>query len=143
MADPFVSFRFKVEIDGIVEAGFSECSGLQSETEVEEIREGGLNEFVHRLPKGSKNVNLTLKHGISDSDALWNWHKDVVSGKVQRKAVNVIVFDSQGTERWRWSFQDAYPVKWTGPDLKADGSVVAIETLELAHNGFDAKVTKG
>jgi len=140
--DPFVSFRFKIEIDGLIEAGFSECSGLQVETEVEEIREGGVNEYVHKLPKGSKHVNLTLKHGITASDALWNWHKDVVNSKVQRKGVNVVLLDAQGGEKWRWSFQKAYPVKWMGPELKADGNTVAIETLEFAHNGFDVKVTK-
>lgn len=143
MTDPLIAFRFKVEIDNLIQAGFSECSGLQIETEVEEIREGGLNEFVHRLPKGSKHVNLTLKHGITDSDVLWNWYKDVVTGKeVKRKLVNVLLLDSEGNERWRWSFQGAYPVKWTGPELKADANAIAIETLEIAHNGFDVKVTK-
>jgi phage tail-like protein len=140
--DPFTAFRFKVEIDGLIEAGFSECSGLQVETELEEVREGGVNEFIHRLPKASKHVNLSLKHGITASDVLWNWQKDVVSGKVQRKTVNVLLLDMQGQETWRWSFQNAYPVKWVGPELKADGSAVAIETIELAHNGFDAKITK-
>ena len=145
MTDPLVSFRFKVEVDNVIQAGFSECSGLQVETEVEEVREGGVNEFIHRIPKGSKHVNLTLKHGITDSDALWNWHKDVVSGqkKVERKMVSVLLLDAQGQEKWRWSFQGAYPVKWVGPELKADSSAVAIETLELAHHGFAAKVTKG
>src|SRR5262245_36719424 len=142
--DPYTTFRFKVEIDGVVEAGFAECSGLQLETEVGEVREGGLNDFAHRLPKGFKHVNLTLKHGLTDSTALWDWHKSVIAGgsqKVQRKMVHVVLFDTGGSERWRWSFRDAYPVKWSGPDLKADASAAAIETLELAHNGFDVKVT--
>jgi phage tail-like protein len=142
--DPYAAFRFKVEIDGLIEAGFAECSGLQIETEVEEVREGGLNDYAHRLPKGFKHVNLTLKHGLSDSTALWDWHKSVILGGTQpvpRKMVHVVVLDVTGSERWRWSFKDAYPVKWSGPDLKADTSAVAIETLELAHNGFDIKVT--
>ena len=73
--DPLSAFRFKVEIEGVIEAGFSECSGLQVETEIEEIREGGLNEFVHKLPKGFKHVNLTLKHGLTTSDTLYRWHE--------------------------------------------------------------------
>ena len=144
MTDPLTTFRFKVklEIDKVIEAGFSECSGLQVETEVEEIREGGLNEYMHRLPKGSKYVNLTLKHGMTDSDVLWNWYKDVINGTVKRKLVSVLLLDGEGNEKWRWNCQGAYPVKWTGPELKADASAVAIETLEIAHNGFDVKVTK-
>jgi phage tail-like protein len=139
--DPLLAFRFQVEVGSIIQAGFSECSGLQVETEVEEVREGGVNAFVHKLPKGSKHVNLTLKYGLTTSDDLWNWHKDVVEGKVERKTVNVLLLDVEGEERWRWSFQKAYPVKWVGPELKADGSAVAIETLELAHHGFDVEVT--
>lgn len=139
--DPYQVFRFKVELDSVIQAGFSECSGFQVETEVEPFREGGRNEFVHLLPKGSKFANLVLKHGITDSELLWNWHRDVVNGRVARKMVNVLLLDAQGHERWRWTFQDAYPVKWTGSDLKADGNAVAIETLELAHHGFDVKVT--
>jgi phage tail-like protein len=138
--DPFTAFRFTVEIDGVIEAGFSECSGLQVETEVEEVREGGVNHYIHKLPKESKHVNLTLKHGITASGTFWNWHKDVVNGKVQRKTVSVLLMDVLGQETWRWSFQHAFPVKWVGPELKADGSTVAFETIELVHHGFDAQV---
>ncbi len=137
--DPLLAFRFYIEIDGLIEAGFSECSGLQVETEVEDVREGGVNEYVYKLPKGNKHVNLTLKHGITSSDVLWKWHKQVISngGKLERKTVNVILLDPSGEETWRWSFQSAYPVKWVGPDLKADGNAIAIESLEIAHHGFD------
>ena len=92
--DPLVSFMFQVEVEDLIRAGFAECSGLQVETEFDEVRDGGHNAFLYKLPKGSKHVNLTLKRGITDSDVLWNWYKDVVNGKVQRKMVHVIVFDS-------------------------------------------------
>ena len=134
--DPYLSFRFLVEIKGLIKGGFSEVSGLQAETEFEEIREGGVNDYVHKLPKITKYPNITLKRGIIDSDVLWKWHQDVVNGKVERKTVFIILKDSEGNEKWRWEFDDAYPVKWTGPDLKADSSTVAVETLELAHNGM-------
>ena len=134
--DPYLSFRFLVEIQGLVVGGFSEVSGLQANTEVEEIKEGGVNDYVHKLPKITKYPNITLKRGITDLDALWNWHQDVVNGKVERKTVFIILLDSERNEKWRWSFERAYPVKWTGPDLKADGSTVGVETLELAHNGM-------
>src|SRR5262245_7161704 len=110
--DPYAAFGYKVEIDGIVEAGFSECSGLQVETEVEEVRECGLNEYVYRLPKGNKHVNLTLKRGLTDSRKLWDWHREVVQSadrtkKLQRRTVSVILQNSQGEERWRWLFKEA------------------------------------
>ncbi len=134
--DPYLSFRFLVEIQGLIVAGFSEISGLQAETETEEVREGGVNDHVHKLPKITKYPNLTLKRGITDSDTLWKWHQDVVNGKVKTRTVRVIVMDSEGNEKWHWYFDEAYPVKWVGPDLKADSSTVAIETLELVHNGI-------
>lgn len=134
--DPYLSFRFLVEIRGLIVGGFSEASGLQVETEVEEVREGGVNEYVHKLPKLTKYPNITLKRGLTDSDVLWRWHQNVVSGKVEGTVVCIIVLDREGNERWRWEFEDAYPVKWSGPDLRADSSTVAVETLELAHKGF-------
>jgi phage tail-like protein len=134
--DPYLSFRFLVEINGLIVGGFSEVSGLQAETKIEEIREGGVNDYVHKLPKITEYLNISLKRGITDSDELWKWHQDVVNGKVERKTVSVILMDSERNEKWRWYFEHAYPVKWTGPDLKADNSAVAVETLELAHNGL-------
>lgn len=137
--DPLASFRFLVEIGGLVVGGFSEISGLQTETEMEEYREGGVNDYVHKLPKNSKYLNLTLKRGLTDSTVLWTWYRAVVAGTIQRKDGSIILLDASGAEKWRWNFVQAYPIKWVGPDLKADGNAIAVETLELAHNGF----TKG
>lgn len=136
--DPYLSNRFEIvlEIDGIHEANFSECAGLVIETEVEERHEGGLNQYVHRFPKGSKVTNIVLKRGLTDSDRLWKWHAGMVAGTVERKDLSIVLFDVEGTERWRWNVSKAYPVKWTGPDLKADASGIAIETLELVHHGI-------
>lgn len=134
--DPYLNFRFLVEIQGLIVGGFSEVSGLQAETEVEEIREGGVNDHVHKLPKITKYTNITLKRGITDSDVLWKWHQKVVRGLFLRKSGFIILLDSEGNEKWRWHFIDAYPVKWTGPDLKADSSTVAVESVEITHNGI-------
>ena len=134
--DPYLATRFKIELKGIVEAGFSECTGLAVETEIEERREGGVNDYLHRLPRGSKYTNIVLKRGITESDVLWKWHQNIVAGKVEMKKLSVVLLDSTGEERWRWDVDGAFPVKWQGPDLKADGSGVAIETLEIAHHGI-------
>ncbi len=136
--DPFGSFNFGIEIQSVLSGGFAEVSGLQMETEVEEIREGGRNEFVHKLPKRTKQSNLTLKRGLLSVEA-WNWYKDVIVGKVRRKSGSIILFDSygaKGAQVMRWDFSEAYPVKWTGPELRAIGNTVAFEAIELAHNGL-------
>lgn len=134
--DPFMDYRFIVEIDGLIVAGFSEVSGLQMETDVEDYREGGVNDYIHKFPKESKQANLVLKKGITDSDVLWQWHRDVVDGNFQRKSGRIVLLDPEGNETWHWTFEGAFPIKWTGPDLNADSSNTAIETLELVHEGL-------
>lgn len=134
--DPYAGFRFLVEITGMVVAGFSEVSGLQAETEIEEYREGGVNHFVHKRPKLTKYPNLTLKRGLADSEELFKWYLDVAAGHFERKQVSIIILDPAGNELWRWNFSRAYPVKWSGPELKADSSALAVETVELVHEGL-------
>jgi len=135
--DPLMSFRFRVEIGGITTAHVSEVTGLQIETETEPYEEGGVNDFVHQLPKRTKYQHITLKRGITDRDELWRWYQEVVSGKFKRENGAIILMDiSRDKEKWRWNFEGAYPVKWTGPDFKADSNTVAFETAELVHNGI-------
>lgn len=138
--DPYLSCKFHVEIDGLIAAGFSDVSGLQVEIETEDYREGGVNDYVHKLPKVTKYPLLVFKRGITDSDALWKWHQDAaVNGKIQRKNGRIILYEFLGNEKiekWRWEFKEALPVKWSGPEFKADGSTVAIESLEVAHHGI-------
>ncbi|NTU41453.1 MAG: phage tail protein [Nitrospirales bacterium] len=134
--DPYRSFRFRMEIDGITVAHFSEISGLQAETDTEPYEEGGVNDFVHQLPGRTKYPHLTLKRGITDADELWQWHQAVVSGRFTRRNGSIILLNAAGEDTWRWNFSRAFPVKWTGPDLKSDSGVVAFETVELAHNGI-------
>lgn len=134
--DPYLSFRFLVEIDDLIVGGFSEVSGLEVEVDTEDYQEGGVNDYVHKLLKGTKYPNLILKRGVTDSDVLWKWHQDVVNGKIERKSGRIILLDSEGNEKWIWTFEDIHPIKWTGPDFKADNNAVSIETLELVHKGI-------
>jgi phage tail-like protein len=81
-----------------------------------------------------------LKRGVVDSQALWEWCErslDGIEGTVDRKTVDVVLLDSAGEEKRRWTFQGAYPVKWTGPELRATAADVALESLEVAHRGLD------
>lgn len=135
--DPYYSFRFAVEIDSMVVGGFSEVSGVEAETEYEEYKEGGENTFVHKLPKGTKYGNLVLRRGMTDPE-LYNWYRDVILGKIDVKNINILLLDSakQPNEVRRWGFEKAFPVKWSGPEFKADSSAVAIEAVEFAHKGL-------
>jgi phage tail-like protein len=138
--DPFLTFNFAVEIQGLVVGGFAEISGLQAEIEVQDYREGGVNEFIHKRAGPARYPsNLVLKRGMTDATALWSWYCDVMQGKVERKNVSVMLMNSAGEEQQRWNFQRAYPVKWAGPNLRASASEVAVETLELAHDGLAPK----
>jgi len=104
--------------------------------EVESIREGGVNDYVHRLPKWTTQSDLVLKKGQTDHDLLWNWYADVVAGKVERKNGSIYLLDSQGIPAMWWDFFQAFPVKWSGPTLNAASGQVAFETLTLAHHGL-------
>jgi phage tail-like protein len=135
--DPYPSFNFAVEISGIFVAGFNDVSGLQAEIEVQEYREGGVNEYIHKRAGPARYPsNLILKRGTGDNTELWSWYCSVLQGTIQRKSLDVVLMDSAGTEKRRWTFKNAYPVKWAGPEFKAQGSEVAIESLELAHEGL-------
>jgi phage tail-like protein len=135
--DPYRNFNFLVEIDGITQAGFSDCSGFGASTDPIEYREGGQNTTVRKLPGVTKFTNITLKWGLTDSKELYQWYRDVVNGKIVRKNGSIIVLDLDGTEKLRWNFTDAWPTKWDGPDFTAKGNDVAVETLELAHEGIE------
>lgn len=140
--DPTPSFRFHVEIQGVQVARFTECSGLEFEQETIDYHEGGLNSRAHRLPGRFRFQNLTLKKGIAtDGQTLWEWVEDTVQasnrGRLTTHTVTVTLFDPRGQQALRsWVFHDAYPVKWSVVPFSAEQSVVAIETLTLAHQGL-------
>ncbi|MEZ5286229.1 MAG: phage tail protein [Vicinamibacterales bacterium] len=134
--DPLSGFNIRVEISGITAAGFTECTGLSSETEVVSYREG-TDRRVRRLPGLTKFANVTLKRGISTDRALWDWRQAVVDGQVDRRVVSIVLMDAARNEVARWNLFEAWPAKWEGPTLNASSSAVAIETLEIAHEGLE------
>ena len=137
--EAYPNCRFYVEIGGVAQAVFTEVSGLQIEMTTTDYEEGGVNGFVHRLPGRMKVGNVTLKRGMTQSNELFKWCMEAASGAITRRNVTVWMYDSAGGELARWSFQNAYPVKWAGPQLAASPAAAAIETLELAHDGFALK----
>src|SRR4029453_4543255 len=135
ITDPYGSYNFHVEIDGIRRAAFQQCSGFDSTVDVDEYREGGENTTVRKLPGITKYSNISLKWGMTDDRELYDWHRRGVQGVIERKNGSIVLLDRRGQEVARWNFVRAWPTKWDGADLDAEKSDAAIETLELAHEG--------
>jgi phage tail-like protein len=135
--DPLRGFKFKVQIDGITRAGFREVSGLDAGTDPVDYREG--DEIVIRKLAGlQKFSNLTLKRGITNDQDIWKWRTMVMDGKIKdaRKNGQIIAMDDEGKEAAEWTFTNGWPAKWTGPTFNATANEVAIDTLEIAHEGL-------
>lgn len=137
--DPYKVFNFIVEIDGINAAGFTECSGLSTTTDVIEYREGNERSGARKLPGLTKFSNIVLKRGMTRSRDLWNWRKTVIDGAVERKSGAIVLLADDRTPVGRFRFRDGWPTKWEGPALNAKSSEVAIETLEIAHEGLEVE----
>ena len=135
--DPYKAFNFIVEIDGIARAGFSEVSGLESETAVIEYRVGGERNAVRKLPGLTKYANIVLRRGVTQDAELSNWRKTVEDGQVDRRNGSIILRDDDGTDVVRWNFFNGWISKWQGPALHASKNEVAIETIEIAHEGLE------
>ena len=133
---------FQVEIRGLsspLELGyFLQISGFSSQLDVLEYPEGGVNDFVHRLPTRIKQGNITLKRGVTKESALYTWFMETVT-KVTPTELSIYVVDSESNVVKTMAFRNAYPVKWTGSDLNAGGNEFLTQSLEIAHNGM--KVT--
>jgi len=130
--DPYKNFRFLVDIDNVLQAGFTDCSGFGSNVEVIEYREGGEAAMVRKLPGKVSFPDITLKWGITDSHELYDWHRTAVNGKVERKNGSIILQDDLGQEKMRWNFFGAWPSKWDGADFSGKGNDVAVDTLTLS-----------
>ena len=145
-ADPFVGFLFTVEVSpgslpGAGEVskvgGFSDVSGLNFEIEVETLRVGGVNHTDVMLPGPAKfPTRLVLKRGLADRSFFWRWYLNVMEGRIVRREVTIAIRDSTHRVRQSWSFKEACPVKWTGPEMHAASSAVGFESIELIHRGL-------
>ena len=138
--DPFHGFNFRVEIGGIQRAGFREASGLDSANDPVEYREGDEKGNTPRKLSGlNKYSNISLKRGVTDDKDLWEWRKKVIGGHVDSARIDghIVLVNDAGEDKVRWKFVSGWPTKWTGPSFNATSNDVAIETLEIAHEGVD------
>ncbi|PJF45061.1 MAG: phage tail protein [Phototrophicales bacterium] len=131
--DPVSSHRFVLTIDNDIVGAFSECTLPNLEFEVEERKEGGQNDYTHVLVSRRKSGRLILKRGVAKDSILLKWYHDLLQGKMTDavKNVSVVIYSPDGKVTGWWFFADAFPVKWSGPQIKSDQAAIAIETLEL------------
>ena len=135
--DPYRAYNFIVEIDAVPVAGFSEVGGLSGDGDVVEYREGtDVPLTVRKMPGLRKYANISLKRGYTTSRVLWQWRLAVINGNVDRRNGAVVLLDEQRNRVAEWQFENAWVVKYEGPALNAKGNEVAVETLELAHEGL-------
>ncbi len=148
--DPFRSYNFLIALidsssalttvltglQSFAQGGFSECTGLETNLDIEEYREGGNNGTVLHFPTRVKWTNLRLKRGVTFADDLWNWHYDFSRGKVKRRDGIVALQDERQNPAKVWSFKRGLPVRWAGPAFNATQSQVGFEEIEIAHEGL-------
>ena len=150
-SDPFPGFNFQVvliddssklataltAVSVVMGGSFSECSGLEGTLQLEEYPEGGENRFVHKFATRMTYANISLRRGITFSEDLWNWHFDYVNGRGKRRDGMIFLKNELQIPLKMWVWRAGLPVKWSGPTFNATQNAVAIEGLEIAHQGLE------
>ncbi len=137
LLDPYLGFRFMVEIEGMFAGGFQEVSGLSIEIETENVQEGGVNTYQHRLPKGVKYGDIVLKRGLLDVNMVGGWFHGIAGGeKIERRSGSIRVLNSFGVPTISWDFTDAYPTKWEASGLNSSSNGIVTESVTLVHHGI-------
>jgi phage tail-like protein len=130
------SFGAAAEVLGAIVGGFSECTGIEMTMKIEEFSEGGRNGEVLRFPGRTSWTNITLKKGIAAGTALWDWHYSFVEGRGRRRDGVIMLLNEMRAPSAIWQFTRGLPAKYTGPSLSATQNNVAIESIEIAHEGI-------
>jgi phage tail-like protein len=138
--DPHLGSNFYVSIYGLIVGQFQKVSGLESSIDVHEFAEGGLNEYTHRAAGPVKYERITLSHGVTDLQTMYKWYEGVAKGVPVRTNMTIMVLDSVGFPVMWWDVKSVLPVRWVGPSLDAGSSEVAVESIELIHNGISKSV---
>lgn len=140
--DPYGGYNFLVTINGVsddgnaVKGSFTEASGLETEVSPIEYRNGSEDITVRKIPGLKKFTNITLKRGATGDIDFWNWIRTAMKGEVQRADGSIILLDENRDEVMRWNFTRGWPCKYTGPGLNAANNEIAMETLEICHEGL-------
>jgi phage tail-like protein len=136
--DPYRSYNFKLEIQGVTEGHFTECSGLGVRVRSIPYREGGTSQVVHQLPGRVEYSEVTLRYGLTSSRLLWDWLMSTVKGKVERRNVSIVMMAEDGTTPvMQWNLINAWVTEWRGAPLDALAQEAAIETISLVFESID------
>lgn len=135
--DPCRQFRYRVETDGIPRAGFQEVTFSDATTEAAEFRGENESRVLRKLSVLARHGNISLRHGITDSLDLYDWHKKATgSGAAAKKNMSIIQTDESGAEVARWEIVNAWPVKYIPSSFNATGNETAIDAMEIVCEGF-------
>ncbi|HTS31290.1 MAG TPA: phage tail protein [Bryobacteraceae bacterium] len=135
--DPYRGFNFRIELDNTSVASFRECKGLSLTTDAVDYREGtDIPLCVRKLTGLSKKTNLILIGGMTQQKDLWNWYKNILNGVADRRNGAIVLQDEEHNDVLRWEFENGWICKWEGPSLNATSNDVAIETIEICHEGL-------
>jgi phage tail-like protein len=135
--DPYRTFNFHIEIDGVPLGAFSEASGLTADGDAVDYREGtDVQQNVRKLPGLRKYTNITLKRGYTQDKSLWIWYGNIVNGQPDRRNVTIVLLNEARAPVLRWHAENAWINKIEGPSLKASGNEIALESVELVHEGL-------
>ena len=135
--DPFRAFNFQLEIDGVPLGAFAEASGLTADGDSVDYREGtDVQQSVRKLPGLRKYTNLTLKRGYTQDRSLWRWYVNIVNGQADRRDVTIVLLNEARQPVLRWHAENAWINKIEGPSFKAAGNDIAMESVELVHEGL-------
>lgn len=142
--NPFACLNFQVEVDGIVMGAFAECSGLTEDTDSTDYREQSISETLRKIPGARKFSKITLKRGLITNFEFYQWLNKTANSnnEVVKKSVTVVLLGESRNLVFRWNFKNAWPTKLEGDLPNTTDSVVVIETLELAHEGFEMESPK-
>lgn len=139
--DPFRAYNFSIEIDGIPRGAFSEVGGLTAEGDPVDYREGtDLQQNVRKLVGLRKYTNLTLKRGYTQDNSLWQWYSNIMNGRPDRRNVTIVLMNEARDPVMRWHAENAWINKIEGPAFKANGNEVAMEAVELVHEGLTLEI---
>ena len=135
--DPYRAFNFVIEIDGVPRGAFSEVGGLTAEGDSADYREGtDVQPNVRKLVGLRKYTNITLKRGYTADKVLWQWYTNIFNGMPDRRNVTIVLLNERREPVLRWNAENAWINKIEGPALKASGNDVAMESVELVHEGL-------
>jgi phage tail-like protein len=138
VTDPYLVSNFRVEIDGVTSASFSEVVGLDVSIDVVDYRTGtSPQSTAEKLPGLARYQNITLKRGLTQNADLWNWVKDILNGVADKRNLAIVLQDAQHNEVLRWNVRNGWPCKWSGPVLNAASNDIAIESIEICHDGIE------